>query len=154
MSRNRLTATQVLRVNAAPQPATVIADNWRGDAACAGCDADLWFSADAPKTGLLWRRNADHTAVAICASCPVRPQCLTVHAHETHGIFGGLNVEERQGWIRFHRIARPFHHGDEAGAKRHRRAGEAVCHSCLAGARLAAAERSAQLRRECSERDL
>lgn len=145
--RVRLTPTQVLRVTAAPAPPATISARWRDDAGCADSPSAMWFPEEAA-TGVACRRLAGRTAVNICDACPVRPECLTVHRDEPYGIFGGLHSQERQAWTRLHRVPRPFHHGDEAGAQRHRRAGEPVCPACLAGARLAAIERTARARRE------
>ncbi len=144
MSRKRLTASMVLRVNSAPPPATD-SPHWRDRAHCAAHPASIWFPDETAP--LAWRKLAGRNATAICDACPVRAECLTTHCNESHGIFGGLHTEERQAWRRLHGLPRPFIHGDEAGAKRHRRAGEEVCPACLAGARRAAIERQAQYRR-------
>jgi WhiB family redox-sensing transcriptional regulator len=61
---------------------------WMADAACVTTGtATWWFSAG---------DEADR-AKRICGSCPVRGHCLT-HAltnNEQHGIWGGLDEEER-----------------------------------------------------------
>lgn len=61
---------------------------WMADAACVTTGtATWWFSTGS---------EADR-AKRICASCPVRGDCLT-HAlvnNEQHGIWGGLDEDER-----------------------------------------------------------
>lgn len=81
------------------KPATLgtITDDrsWQLRSACRGMDTDLFYSADfargAPK------RNQEAAAKAVCAVCPVIEQCLTraLHVGEPHGIWGGLNADER-----------------------------------------------------------
>jgi WhiB family redox-sensing transcriptional regulator len=76
--------------------------SWHDAAACAGLDGELFFP----------ERGTDTTAVrAVCASCPVRWECLE-HAlanREDHGIWGGLTGPERQrirdGRVRLRRTA-------------------------------------------------
>jgi WhiB family redox-sensing transcriptional regulator len=67
-------------------------------ARCAGSrvDPDTWFPMtwDVAKA----RDQAAH-AIAICARCPVRPDCLELslrHAFGSHGVWGGLVEEERR----------------------------------------------------------
>jgi WhiB family redox-sensing transcriptional regulator len=67
-------------------------------ARCAGSrvDPDAWFPMtwDVAKA----RDQAAH-AIAICARCPVRPDCLELslrHAFGSHGVWGGLVEEERR----------------------------------------------------------
>jgi WhiB family redox-sensing transcriptional regulator len=68
---------------------------WQGASACRGMDTEIFYAADfargAPK------RKAEAEAKAICAECPVTEQCLTraIQIGEPHGIWGGLNPEER-----------------------------------------------------------
>lgn len=61
---------------------------WRDRALCLGMSPDLWF----PETGPAPR------ARRICAVCPVRAECLAfaLATGAEFGIWGGLNVEERQ----------------------------------------------------------
>ena len=62
----------------------------------ASLDPDQWFpiSADAGKA----RREAA-AAIAICAACPVRAQCLALSLRHwaigQHGVWGGLVAAER-----------------------------------------------------------
>lgn len=55
--------------------------------ACAGEDERLWFDPARFEQGR-----------AICATCPIREQCLTqaLLAGERRGLWGGLAPEERQ----------------------------------------------------------
>ena len=62
-----------------------MSDDWRTRAACRGADPELWF----PDRG-------DHAtitaALAVCAECPVRPECLDESLRlpaSTTGIWGG-----------------------------------------------------------------
>lgn len=62
---------------------------WMAGAACREHDPDLWF----PVAGM---HNA--VAQAICDSCPVRERCADYaeDMREQHGVWGGLNVEQRR----------------------------------------------------------
>ena len=68
---------------------------WQVESACRGMDTEIFYAADfargAPK------RKQEAAAKAICAQCPVTEQCLTraIEIGEPHGIWGGLNPEER-----------------------------------------------------------
>jgi Transcription factor WhiB len=71
-------------------------------------DPDQWFpvSADPGRA-----RQEAAAAIAICATCPVRGQCLTLSLHRwdigQHGVWGGLVAADR---ARLRRRPRP-HHG-------------------------------------------
>jgi WhiB family transcriptional regulator, redox-sensing transcriptional regulator len=69
--------------------------NWQGRAACKGRNARLFFGPDGEKGQDREIREAK--AKAICASCPVRAQCLDYALRNSikHGVWGGLNREER-----------------------------------------------------------
>lgn len=58
------------------------------DAACLGAGVDLWY----PTQGEVSRE-----ARAVCASCPVREECLewALENHE-HGVWGGTNDRQRR----------------------------------------------------------
>ena len=60
-------------------------------AACGGVPAELFFPEQSPPDP---RHVAQ--AKAICASCPVRDACLAVGMAEEHGIWGGLDPNERR----------------------------------------------------------
>ncbi len=68
---------------------------WQDRAACRGIDSLLFFAPD----GELRREREIREAKAkeVCASCPVQAQCLEYALANSikHGIWGGLNEEER-----------------------------------------------------------
>lgn len=66
---------------------------WRAAGACATADPDLFFPAG---HGIKTDKQT-HTAIQICAGCPVRRQCLefAVNMGELYGIWGGTTPEER-----------------------------------------------------------
>jgi WhiB family transcriptional regulator, redox-sensing transcriptional regulator len=74
---------------------------WQWRAACRGEDAPLFFPPShlEPKEERLAR---ERQAKAICATCPVRIECLeyAVRIKEPHGIWGGLNELERRYLVR------------------------------------------------------
>lgn len=59
-------------------PTTYGHTGWQNQAACSGCDTEAWFT------------GSDHvgsaTARAICASCPVRAECLALALHTEQGL--------------------------------------------------------------------
>lgn len=65
------------------------ARKWAADALCAGADPEMFFPPG-DKPGMQARR--------ICASCPVRENCLAyaIIVDEPFGIWGGLDHDERQ----------------------------------------------------------
>ena len=69
--------------------------SWQDRAACNGMDMRLFFGrAGEPRPE---RENREAKAKAVCKSCPVRAQCLDDALRNSikHGIWGGLNEEER-----------------------------------------------------------
>jgi len=74
----------------APSAAELINGRWRDDAACAGADPDSWF----PEPG----RTTPRTAVRVCATCPVRRNCLAwaLAFDERHGTWGGISAAARE----------------------------------------------------------
>ena len=66
---------------------------WRQQAACRDSDTNVFFPDSDADAG---------PALAICAVCPVRIECLeyAVRIREPHGIWGGLNELERRRLIR------------------------------------------------------
>lgn len=70
-------------------------DHWMHQAVCTQVDPEIFF----PKSSALYYSLP---AMAVCARCPVQPQCLT-HAQSfdgssqgtTHGIYGGLPPADR-----------------------------------------------------------
>lgn len=71
-------------------PGTVFEDPdaWRTRAACRGWPTSWWF----PDQG----EPVPDQARAICASCPVRAQCLTAHLSEPDGYWGGMTYRQRR----------------------------------------------------------
>ena len=51
--------------------------------------AELWFPDRSNET------YAYAYARAICAKCPVKPQCATIGIGEEHGMWAGLTPDER-----------------------------------------------------------
>jgi WhiB family transcriptional regulator, redox-sensing transcriptional regulator len=77
----------------APEPlpkAAVPLGSWISQARCAGADLEVFF----PPRG---SGKAD-AAKAICATCPVRRECLryALKAPEDDGVWGGLDQAERE----------------------------------------------------------
>lgn len=73
---------------AQPSPA------WMLEAACLDVDPEVFFPVD--------HRDAD-SALAVCAACPVRAECLDYANREgiRHGVWGGLTQQQRtsrRGW--------------------------------------------------------
>ncbi|WP_129663312.1 WhiB family transcriptional regulator [Phytoactinopolyspora endophytica] len=75
-------------------------DDWRRLAACMGMDVNLFFTADI--IGIA-------KAKSVCARCFVREQCLdySLQAEIPHGVFGGLNENERRRLQRARAFVRP-----------------------------------------------
>ena len=83
------------------------ARGWQFDAACRGEDSALFFAP-----GYFERREEkaarEVRAKAICADCPVRETCLefALGIRESHGVWGGLNEQERRQVLRQRRSLR------------------------------------------------
>jgi len=69
--------------------------SWQDKAICAGIDTLLFFGPDGESRPERQIREAK--AKAVCASCPVQAHCLDDALENSikHGIWGGLNEEER-----------------------------------------------------------
>ena len=69
--------------------------SWQDRAACVGAETRLFFAPDGE--GWLDRESREAAAKAVCMLCPVRAQCLDYALGNSirHGIWGGLNQEER-----------------------------------------------------------
>jgi WhiB family redox-sensing transcriptional regulator len=131
--------------------------DWRHRAECRlpGYDPELWFPIGNTGPALLQIEEAKD----VCRDrCPVVEQCLqwALDTRQESGVWGGLSEDERRRMKR--RAARnrapgaqvsrePAECGTETGARRHRRAHEAVCRYC------AEAERKARRRREQQQQD-
>ena len=74
-------------------PADGLGADWRDDAACRGCDPELFF----PDTGATAAARAQiSTAKRVCRRCPVTLTCLTwALAGGQAGIWGGTTEHER-----------------------------------------------------------
>jgi WhiB family transcriptional regulator, redox-sensing transcriptional regulator len=74
--------------------------NWRDWAECRKFDPEMWFPVsdeDTPKG------RADRAvAKTICASCPVRRECLAfaLDTAQVDGVWGGKSESERRAMIR------------------------------------------------------
>ncbi len=66
--------------------------DWQADAACRGCDPDIWFPIRGRSGGEV------HDAKRTCARCPVLEECRAwAHFYrERQGIWGGLTEAERR----------------------------------------------------------
>lgn len=122
--------------------------DWRAQAACHGCDTDVFF---------IGRGEDARPAKVICAQCPVRRECLDWGLrHEKFGVWGGESADarERMRARRGIRLVVPgsmflieTRHGTSAGYQRHRRAGTAICVPCQRAHALTAAVRKARRER-------
>ena len=71
--------------------------SWRDEAACRGLDTEVFFP--------LSDEEADE-AKAICATCPVREECLefALLTRQDDGVWGGLTEAERRRLRRRRRV--------------------------------------------------
>jgi WhiB family transcriptional regulator, redox-sensing transcriptional regulator len=85
---------------------------WELSAACRLSDPDLFFPISHAGASLTQVRAAK----AICAACPVRPQCLAFaqRTRQRHGIWGGLTEQERNA------AAMEQHRGTQAAEQQRR----------------------------------
>ena len=70
---------------------------WQVRAACRGPHAAVFFPPAHPERKEE-RHSREQRAKAICATCVVRGECLdyAIGIREPHGIWGGLNENERK----------------------------------------------------------
>lgn len=126
----------------APFP-TIVHEEWRAQAACAGNPQPLW---DAKVHGESdeqreWRH---HQAKAVCRRCPVAFECATaIDWTWDEGVRAGTLLPDKKTAAR-PRGERPINHGTESGAKVHRRRGQKPCDACRNGERRADTERKAR----------
>lgn len=68
---------------------------WQEHAACRDYDMELFFEADNERGELRARR--EEAAKQVCASCPVRAECLRFaeSGPEVFGVWGGTTQRER-----------------------------------------------------------
>ncbi|MCX4680801.1 WhiB family transcriptional regulator [Streptomyces sp. NBC_01433] len=69
-------------------------ENWRMRAACREVDPDLFFPIGSTGPALVQTEDAK----AVCATCPVRAQCLrwALENGQDSGVWGGLGEDERR----------------------------------------------------------
>jgi WhiB family transcriptional regulator, redox-sensing transcriptional regulator len=74
--------------------------DWQLEAACRGMDSGVFFHPDRERGEAREVREAD--AKRICATCPVRLQCLehALRVREPYGVWGGRTEHERLELIR------------------------------------------------------
>ena len=83
-------------------------DRWREHAACRDSDASLFFPAGSTGAAI----EQIEAAKAVCATCPVRDDCLrfALETNQEDGVWGGRDEIERRrlrrGWREGHRPAR------------------------------------------------
>ena len=70
---------------------------WQRRAACRGPESTLFFAPTAPEARPE-RESREARAKAICGDCPVHVECreYALRIREPHGIWGGLNENERR----------------------------------------------------------
>lgn len=94
------------------------------------------------------RRDQTTTdAKRVCASCPVRDECLEYGMYEPFGVWGGKTINERRR-IRAARrsVKHPARCGTPSGYNRHRALGEKACVACHEANSAAQRERNAERR--------
>ena len=75
-------------------------DTWQRKAACRGPESTLFFAPALPEARAD-RDAREERAKRICRECSVRGECLeyALRIREPHGIWGGLNEQERRGLL-------------------------------------------------------
>jgi WhiB family redox-sensing transcriptional regulator len=76
--------------------------DWQLRAACRGPQATVFFPPSRPERREE-KRHRELRAKAICATCPVRYDCLdyALGIREQHGIWGGLSEVERRDMLAY-----------------------------------------------------
>jgi WhiB family transcriptional regulator, redox-sensing transcriptional regulator len=87
-------STRRATTTAAPAPDR----DWRTQGACVDEDPELFHPAGKTGAYLVQARAAKK----VCRRCPVRQMCLgwALNAREMHGIYGGMDEDERQKLLR------------------------------------------------------
>jgi len=87
--------------------------DWWQAAACRTADPDIFFPVSAHGPG----EDEIAQAKAICATCPVRRQCLqfALATHQVHGVWGGTTEEERRLHLHTQPVV-PAQQGSSRGA--------------------------------------
>lgn len=109
-------------------------DDWRTKAHCRSADnLDVFYPNKDDFDAIRAAKN-------ICRQCPVVTECLqtALDNGEPFGIWGGYLPEERETIRIARRLPKRvppdiFPHGTEAGYRRHHRAGEPPCATCIRG---------------------
>lgn len=73
-------------------------DSWKALGACRGLSTELFFPENDKDAG---------PAKAVCATCPVRPECLdfAIKNRQGNGVWGGTSEQERRDIARRRRQA-------------------------------------------------
>ena len=73
--------------------------DWQHQGACRNCAPELFFPIGTTATSVVADIEA---AKAICATCPVRPECLryALQTRQEYGIWGGTTEDERRALAR------------------------------------------------------
>lgn len=101
--------------------------DWRDESSCKGMPAAIFF---------VERGESDRPAKAICATCPVKQQCLdfALESGEQHGVWGGTSERQRRRMrakLPGFRAVKPVAEcGTQAGAYRHYARHEPCCDAC------------------------
>ena len=79
--------------------------SWRQLGRCRGADPDIFYPpvpAVDDEAAAARVAEAEESAKAICAVCPVREACLehALSVREKHGVWGGLTERERRRVLR------------------------------------------------------
>ncbi len=110
-----------------PSIGEILDSAWMDRAACRGANPTIFYT-DTPG------RDTTGRARQICAGCPVRAECLVwaVQCDEQHGIWAGLDEDERRRLVRQLHTERIPHidHGTNAGFQTHTRLGVPPCARC------------------------
>lgn len=125
-----------------------IVGSWVEEAACQGCDPELWYPPEVHGRRTRSERLDADAAKQVCESCAVRVECLRFaleHA-EPWGVWGGATPAERRQLAQGPPPISEMSHGSEAGSKAHRRRGEDPCRRCRDAAALASRLRHAKIR--------
>ena len=98
-------------------------ENWRSKAACRGANQAIFFPE---RGGDAW------TAFRICATCPVRVECLdyAIDNPDVVGIWGGMSDRKRTLLRRQPRPKPDSPCGTNNGYQRHMRIGTTPCGPC------------------------
>ena len=69
---------------------------WQDLASCRTADPELFYHPQNERG--LRRIRRERAAKAVCAGCPVRPECAdyALRAREPFGVWGGFSEEERE----------------------------------------------------------